>query len=202
MDAVIRDDKLARTPGHCSLSWSAVIAGALVAFSLSVLFNLLNAGLGLVSFPESFRGFGVLSAGAYIWLIICAIVAMFIAGWVAGRIVRHFAGACYGFLHGFLAWSLALLFTIFIAAHFAHAAAAAAAARSAVENRPEAARVVERATAPDTTTADNVTIEQAADIAGTTTLGIFFIFLLGALAAGVGGYVGAKNHGTLGTTKY
>ncbi len=192
MDTVIRDDKLARTPGTCCVSWSAIIAGALVAFSLSALLNLLNAGLGLVAFPESFRALTGVTAAGYIWLVICGIIAMFLAGWVAGKIVRHYAGACYGALHGFLAWSLALLLTVYLAAHFAHASADAA-DRTTVDNRVEATRIIDQH--------DAARAEQAADVAGGITLGIFFIFLIGAAAATAGGYVGSKN-GPMTTTKY
>lgn len=187
MDTV-RDNSISGARANCAVSWSAVIAGALVAFSLSVLFNMLNAGLGLVAFPESFRALGTLGMGGYFWLIICGIIAMFIAGWVAGKVYSFFsASSCGGVLHGFLAWSLALLISLIVAAHFAQASAQAAAAAK-LDNRVDSTRSMEQ---PATT----ATTEDAADMLGSASLGIFFIFLLGAAAASVGGYVGARHEG-------
>lgn len=184
MDTVIKDDKTCHT--NCFLSWSAIIAGALVAFSLSALCNLLNAGLGLVAFPESFRGMVGLGAAGYVWLIICGIIAMFIAGWVAGRIVKGRVAACFGLLHGFLAWSLALFITLYVAGHFVSNAAHAG---ISVDNRAEAARIIDQ-----DMPRNDLTREDVANAAGTMSLGIFFIFLVGAMSAAVGGYVGAKNN--------
>lgn len=187
MDTITRDEKLLHAPSGCGVSWSAVIAGALVAFSLSALFNLLNAGLGLVAFPESFHSLSV-SAGGYIWLLICSIILMFIAGWVAGKIGKRYCAAVFGVLHGFLAWSLALLLAVFIAGHFARVGAEAADRVQAVsDSRVDAERILDRR--------DGVRAEQAADVAGTASIGLFCLFLVGAAAACVGGYVGAKNGG-------
>lgn len=188
MDTPVRNNTVAG-PNRCAVSWSAIFAGALVAFALSALFNLLNAGLGLVVFPESFRALTALSIAGYIWLIICGIIAMFIAGLVAGKVYRHYSpSACGGGLHGFLAWSVALLLTVIVAAHFAHATAETAAA-GAKENRTAISTQVDENT--DSETAKD-RAENAADVLGGATLGVFFIFLLGAAAATAGGYVGAR----------
>lgn len=200
MDTVIRDEKLTRT-GFCLISWTAVIAGALIAFSLSALLNLLNAGLGLMAFPQNYHSMAGVTAGGYIWLILCGVIAMLIAGWVTGRIVRNQANACHGLLHGFLAWSLALLVSLFLASHFAVAAAEAldkTTASTAVE-RPDATRVMDH----DTTTPNEAArAEQAADNTGTATIGLFLVLLLGAIAACVGGYLGAKSDGPLANSKF
>lgn len=187
MDTSVRDNS---THHCCAVSWSAIIAGALVAFSLSVLFRLLNTGLGLVTFPESFHAPASLSILAYVWLIICAIVAMFCAGYVAGKIFRHHSSSsCGGFIHGFLAWSLALLLSIMIAAHFAQAGAHVLAA-----NVAESTNVEANATQNDATSEQRT--EHAATVLGGVTLGIFFLFLIGAASASLGGYVGAKRDDT------
>jgi hypothetical protein len=185
MNATVIDNTTVRP--HCGVCWSAIFAGALVAFALGALFNLLNTGLGLVTFPESFRASVALSIGGYIWLIICGIIAMFIAGFVAGKIFRRSTegGSCGGFLHGFLAWSLALLLSLLIAAHFAHIAAPAF-ANAKTENTAVATNQNEAAPL------NQRELQQAADVLGGATLGIFIIFLIGALSAGVGGYVAAR----------
>jgi uncharacterized integral membrane protein len=185
MDTTVRSTPVSDS-SRCAVSWSAIIAGALVAFSLSVLFNLLNTGLGLVTFPESFRALATLTIAGYLWLIICGIVAMFLAGFVAGKVYRHYsASPCGGGLHGFLAWSLALLLSVIIASHFASASAQSAAVANQSTHTDMAIRIGDRSLAEQRA-------EQAADILGGATLGIFFIFLIGAAAATAGGHFAAK----------
>lgn len=181
MDTSVRSNTVVTDRSLCAVSWSAIIAGALVAFSLSTLFHLLNAGLGLVSFPESFRALTTVTIAGYIWLIVCGIIAMFLAGLVAGKIYRHFSpSACSGALHGFLAWSLALLLSVFVAAHFVNSAAQVANANANANDIT--VRVGDRSVNEDRT-------EQAANVLGGASLGIFFVFLLGAAAATAGGYL-------------
>lgn len=185
MDTTVRSTTVSDST-NCAVSWSAIIAGALVAFSLSALFNLLNAGLGLVTFPESFHSLATLTIAGYIWLIICGIVAMFLAGYVAGKIYRHYALAtCGGGLHGFLAWSLALLLSVIIASHFVSASAQSAAVANQNTRTDMAVRIGDRGLAEQRA-------EQAAEALGGATLGIFFIFLIGAVAATAGGHIAAK----------
>lgn len=185
MDTTVRSTDISSS-SRCTVSWSAIIAGALVAFSLSALFNLLNTGLGLVTFPESFRALAAVTIAGYVWLIICGIVAMFLAGFVAGKIYRHYCVApCGGGLHGFLAWSLALLVSVMIASHFASASAQSAAVANQTDRNTIAIRIGDQNLAEHRAA-------QAADILGGATLGVFFIFLVGAVAATIGGHIAAK----------
>lgn len=182
MDTTVRSTPVSDST-RCAVSWSAIIAGALVAFSLSALFNLLNTGLGLVTFPESFRALATLTIAGYLWLIICGIVAMFLAGYVAGKIYSHYSATpCGGGLHGFLAWSLALLLSVMIASHFASASAQSTAVANQHDRNEIAVHIGDKGLAA----------EHAADILGGATLGIFFIFLIGAAAATIGGHIAAK----------
>jgi hypothetical protein len=189
MDTVDRGDKL---PSHgvrrfSHISWSAIIAGALIAFSLSALFNMFNAGIGLITFPQLLRGLAEVGVGGYIWLLVCSIVAMFLAGLATGYIGRYLDGACYGFLQGFIAWSLALLVTFIITIHLADIGAQVL-SRVNPDNRVDVSRVISQHN-----------IAGAAQSGGSATLGVFFIFLVGAISAAVGGSIGAK--GNIGARK-
>lgn len=183
MNTVVREDNAlnAHTLNRCSVSWSAIVAGALVAFSLGVIFNILNAGLGLVAFPETYRGLIGIGIGGYLWLLVCGIVSMFLAGFVSGILSRHL-NTCFGALHGFLAWSLALLLSFLLISQLA---AAGTRALSNANARTVSVRITDgsnfRRFADETT-----------DAAGTATIGIFFLLLVGAASAVTGGYMGAK----------
>ncbi len=151
MDNVIKDNTSCCLPAthSCKVNWSAVIAGTLVAFGLGILFNLLNAGFGLINYPEVNHSLIGIGAGGYIWLLICSIITMFFAGWVAGGLANPHR-PCFAGIHGFLAWALALFLTVFFALHLTR----------------EAAEPV--------------------------TMRLFFLSLIQAISAIVGGYVGAK----------
>lgn len=184
MDTTVRNNPIETHQSGCAVSWTAIVAGALTAISLSFLFNLLNAGLGLVSFPNLFGGLVSLSIGGLLWVILCTIVAMFIAGYVAGKIHRHYFGVgCGGCLHGFLAWSLALLLSLIVAAHFVQAGAHAI--EAAKETTTVNIDVGEHGVASERA-------QTAVSVLGGVTLGAFFTFLLGAAAASVGGHLGNK----------
>jgi hypothetical protein len=184
MDTSVRTNTTPVNTTGCAVSWSAIFAGALVAFSLSVLLNLLNTGLGLITFPSFLGAIATLSIGGYIWLLICGIVAMFIAGFVAGKVYRHFStSSCGGALHGFLAWSLALLLSLVVVAHFLQAGAHTLAA--AKETTSVNVDVADH-------TIDAQKTETAVTALGAVTTGVFFTFLLGAVAATFGGYIGSK----------
>lgn len=175
--------------GHCVISWSAIIAGALIAFALSALFNLFNAGLGFVVFPETFHVLTTLTITSYIWLIICGVIAMFIAGYATGKIMRcNSASPCNGFLHGFLAWSLALLLALTLASHFAQTAAQMTAATQVSSNTQS--DMASSETPADVSSSSQTT--QSSQAVGGATIGLFLIFLFGALAAGLGGYFGVR----------
>ncbi len=197
MDTTIKDTRplTDNKSSCCIVSWSAIFAGALIAFSLSALFNLLNAGLGLVLFPETFHALLSLSVAGYIWLIICGIIALFIAGFITGKILRYYSTSPFnGMLHGFLAWSLALLVTVMLASHFATAAASQipAGVQVAVDGTQSAQNETTSSSSTSDNMADNQHVAQESKAIGGATIGIFFIFLLSAIAAIIGGYLGTK----------
>lgn len=92
-----------------SLSWSAVVSGALVALGLGFLLQLFGLAIGLSAYHTNASG-TTLAIGSLLGLMLGVIVSMGIAGLVAGCLGRY---CCYhsseAVTYGFLAWSLALL---------------------------------------------------------------------------------------------
>lgn len=96
-------------------AWGAVFAGALVALMVTLLLNLLLAGIGFVSFDpasssDPLAGFGTTSVIA---LIVINVVALFVGGFVTARMVgssRRGTAA----VHGLLTWSVLTIGTILL----------------------------------------------------------------------------------------
>lgn len=97
-----------RAPSRSTVSWGAIIAGAIAALALQVLFMMLAAGLGLAIYSPATGDDPVssLSRGALLIHSICAIVSLCLGGWVAGRFAPVCARAT-GWLHGFTVWCAA-----------------------------------------------------------------------------------------------
>lgn len=87
-----------------SVSWGAIIAGAVCALALQIVFALLTAGMGLSSASE---GEGV-SWGAGIFFAITAIASMFAGGSIAGRLAGH-STLPTATLHGIVVWALVMI---------------------------------------------------------------------------------------------
>src|SRR6202790_4808029 len=114
-------DNFARNEAHSSgVSWAAVIAGAFVAASLSLILLALGTGLGLSSVsPWSNVGASASTVGkaAIFWLIIMQIVASAMGGYLGGRLrtkwVNVHTDEVYfrDTAHGFLVWAVALVIT-------------------------------------------------------------------------------------------
>lgn len=111
----------AATVGHVegatsSVSWSAIIAGALAASALSLALLILGAGLGLsMVSPWSAEGFGAttVAASAIVWLVILQWASSGVGGYVAGRLRNRWSGLLGDEVlfrdtaHGLLVWALA-----------------------------------------------------------------------------------------------
>ena len=101
------------------VSWSAVIAGAFVAASLSLILLALGAGAGLSSVSPWNAGSAAarLSFVAIIWLITTQIVASALGGYLAGRLrtkwVDIHTDEVYfrDTAHGFLVWAVGIVLT-------------------------------------------------------------------------------------------
>jgi len=101
-----------------AVSWSAIIAGALAAASLTLILSALGAGLGLISVsPWSNEGVGAgtLAVSAGVWLIVIQWLSTAFGGYLTGRLrtrwhgIPTYEGMFRDTAHGFLAWALATL---------------------------------------------------------------------------------------------
>ena len=110
-------DREASTSG---VSWSAVIAGAFVTASLSLVLLALGTGLGLSSVsPWANSGVTASTVGksAIAWLIFIEVISSALGGYLAGRLRTKWAAIHTDEVyfrdtaHGFLVWAVALVLT-------------------------------------------------------------------------------------------
>lgn len=184
---------------HKSLSWTAVITGALVGVGLSFLLNLFSVSIGLSAFTTSSEGLSTLAIGGFIGLLIVAIVSMFLTGWVAGYLGQPYCrDKNMGVLYGFTAWCLALILAALLASTFGHFVTSYAAAMS---NPPvEKVNMTTQDNAPmvsenkkETGSEVTVNTEKAANAIGATAFVTFILFFVGALSSCFGGYSGCES---------
>lgn len=102
------------------VSWPAVIGGAFVAASLSLILLTLGTGLGLSSVsPWSDRGATVsaIGAGAIVWLIVTHVLASAFGGYLAGRLRTKWTSVHTDEVffrdtaHGLLVWAVGMVIT-------------------------------------------------------------------------------------------
>jgi hypothetical protein len=100
------------------VSWAAVISGAFVATSLSLILLALGTGIGFSAVsPWASAGASgpAISAGAIVWFILMQIIASSIGGYLAGRLrtkwVNVHTHEVYfrDTAHGFLVWAVGLV---------------------------------------------------------------------------------------------
>jgi hypothetical protein len=103
------------------VSWSAVVAGAVVAAALSLILLVLGTGVGLSSVsPWSNAGASAnrIGVGAIIWLIIVQIIASAMGGYLAGRLRTKWVNIHTHEVYfrdtatGFLVWALGLVIMV------------------------------------------------------------------------------------------
>lgn len=87
------------------LSWSAVIAGALLAIAVHIVLGLVGAALGFAAAPADSKGLG---AGAAAWALLTPFVASLVGAWVACRMAAAEDQAT-GNLHGVVVWGIGLI---------------------------------------------------------------------------------------------
>ena len=102
------------------VSWSAVIAGAVVIASLALILSILGVGLGLSSISP-WTGVGATAAtvglSAVVWLVVTQAIASGLGGYLAGRLrikwtnVHRDEVYFRDTAHGFLAWAVAVVIT-------------------------------------------------------------------------------------------
>jgi hypothetical protein len=167
------------------LSWTAVIAGALLAIAVHVVLGLVGAALGLAAAPSDSKALG---AGAAAWAILTPFVASLLGAWLACR-MSGAADKETAYLHGILVWCIGLVAgALFLTGTLASGAMTAGTAASGN------ARVVERATRGDAAATSGqraardarARSEDAARDAAATTAGAALASLAGLLGAIVG----------------
>lgn len=99
-----------RTHHHSHISWSAIVAGALVGLGLGFLLHLFGSAIGLSAYSSSSSGAQVIAIGGLLGFLIGVIVSMLAAGYVAGYLSRFHQCVCHGgIIYGFSTWSLSLV---------------------------------------------------------------------------------------------
>ncbi len=109
--------------GHSYVDWAAIIAGAVVASAIGVVFAGFGAALGLSALsPQEGEGSGVLSLILTgLWALITILASYGVGGYIAGRMRRRFEGAtpdevsARDSIHGMVVWGLGVLIGAWIA---------------------------------------------------------------------------------------
>jgi hypothetical protein len=114
-------DEAARLRAAPAVSWGAIIAGAMVAVSVSLVLVILGAGLGLSSLtPLADRGLSArsLTVAATIWLIVTQWLSAGLGGYIAGRLRPRWL-ATHGHevffrdtAHGLVTWAVATVIVL------------------------------------------------------------------------------------------
>jgi hypothetical protein len=93
------------------ISWSAIIAGVVLALVVSIMLNLLGTAIGTATIDPLQQGNPVdgLGKGAAIWVVVSGVISLFIGGWIAGRLAQR-----EGALHGLLVWATVSLVTVYL----------------------------------------------------------------------------------------
>ena len=125
----LAESSVANEARASGVSWPAVIGGAFVAASLSLILLALGAGLGFSSvsiWSNDGASASTIGMAAVVWLIVMQIVSSSMGGYLAGRLRTKWANIHTDEVyfrdtaHGFLAWAVAVVIT---AAFLASAAA-------------------------------------------------------------------------------
>jgi hypothetical protein len=161
--------------------WGPIVAGLVTALTTLILLSLLAVALGITAADSTTTGTpdnDVLSIGAAVTAAVIGIISFFIGGLVAAR-TAAIDGRGAGALNGFLVWALGVVFIL----------ALAAMGLSAVLG---AAGNVVGATGVPNINAPNVNPNEAVTVGRNSALGAFISLAVPAIAAAIGGAVGAR----------
>lgn len=148
LDARERD--LAQVYAHSLICWPSIIAGALVAVGLGVMFNLLGVAIGASAFDPtaSLRGQAqTITLAAGIWLLVATAVAMWIGAYVAARSAK-FPDHRHGLFQGVTVWALAVLLIVAVGGFSLRTAAESADETTAALIAPQQSQSETGATPP------------------------------------------------------
>ena len=124
-DPYVNRTDTAVVPGKSAASWAAIIAGAFVAVSVSLILLALGSGLGFAEIsPWPGRGVSgtTFTITTAIWLILTQWISAGLGGYIAGRLRTRWHGThthevfFRDTAHGLITWSVA---TVLVAAVFA-----------------------------------------------------------------------------------
>ncbi|WP_122315241.1 hypothetical protein [Pseudomonas cichorii] len=109
--AYVHQDTHAIAPVLKRISWSAVLAGVVLAMVVSLLLNLLGTAIGSASIDpiQEANPMSGIGTGAGIWLVASSMISLFIGGWAAGRLAQR-----EGAFHGLLVWASVSLITMYL----------------------------------------------------------------------------------------
>lgn len=179
-------------------SWTGVLAGTLVAIGLGILFHLLTFGVILATFKTDPHTIHLLMMGGLVFLTIFTIVSMFIAGWVSGRIAANKRAYPYkghrGMLHGFATWSLAVIVGLLLMPNLYKLPPSLYLGPNTIALRAVTHPQTNVSSQIIINSPDQLNIENVSHNLGKTTLAIFAMSLLGAIASCIGGACGIKPH--------
>ena len=178
------------------LSWAALFSGVLVAVAVHTVLTLLGVGIGATGLTGEPRA-GATGLGASIWTAVGTIIAYYGAGWTTGRLAG-IPRSVESSMHGFLCWCLAMTIGIALAmASGGLSAISAGLGRAAIPAiltpGAGALQTVAPATpqplSPTDLTGPVPAEVRAARATARQSLAGFFVMLLGAGAATLGGFI-------------
>ncbi|MBD1587620.1 hypothetical protein [Pseudomonas typographi] len=108
---VVYPDTAVGAPVLKRISWSAILAGVVLALVVSLLLNVLGTAIGSASIDPLQEGNPVsgLGTGAGIWVVVSGVISLFVGGWAAGRLAQR-----EGAFHGLLVWASVSLITVYL----------------------------------------------------------------------------------------
>jgi len=175
-----------------TLSWGAIVAGALAALSLMAIFAVLGTAIGLsvISATSNTPEEG-LSMGAAIYWLVTGLIALFVGGWIASRLRRaNTAGA--GAMHGFLAWcTVTVISTILLTMA---GGAAIGGSLAGVGNSLQAGSQSSGHSGNASGAGNSINTERAAENAARASWWMLAGLVLGASVASLAGSAGARKY--------
>ncbi len=182
-------------PCKKTISWNAVLVGAIVALGLTFLFNLLTLAVGLSLFTKDPTGQMILTFSSFAWILIGGYFVLFVSGWLGGRVVNHHTCSLHkanGCLHGFLIWTVFLIISLFGLSFMASDAASILLKTTAITTPAETDLSLsnEPATMTNTTSSKEA---KSVRKKGLATFATFFIFTVGAVGCCAGAHYGVRD---------
>ncbi|MDZ4761729.1 MAG: hypothetical protein SGJ21_11715 [Alphaproteobacteria bacterium] len=180
---------------HELFSWSAIIAGTLIAIALGFTLNVLGAAIG----ASTMSPFQTLedqapewSIAGGLWVVFSNLVAIQVGAFVAARAARH-PDHHHGVLQGLAVWALSFVVAFAVIGAGLSGLLNDVGGANAVEGAVNAAQAAtgEATGAPRELTPAEV--DAAQDAAALTAWWAFAMMVLGAVGGMAGGYLGSKH---------